>query len=207
MDSLVAAARDKGYSYIAVTDHTKGLGIAHGLDDKRLAEQIAMIDAANRNYTNFTVLKGTEVDIRSDGTLDLADEMLEKLDIVIASIHSGFKQSRDQLTRRLLSAIRHPCVSVIAIPREESSENGNPMTWISRRYSRRQPGMGWPWKSTPIPCAWTQDQHVRVALEYGVPLIISTDSHVTNQFAFMHYGVSVARAAGRKNSRYSIRCP
>ncbi|MGZ8440275.1 MAG: DNA polymerase/3'-5' exonuclease PolX, partial [Candidatus Deferrimicrobiaceae bacterium] len=116
LDALVRAARKKGYQYIAITDHSKGLGIAHGLDEKRLREQIARIEEVNRTLRGFRILSGVEVDIRGDGTLDLPDAVLRELDIVIASIHSGFRQSREQITARLLSAVRNPVVGVIAHP-------------------------------------------------------------------------------------------
>ena len=93
LDAVVLAAKRKGYRYIAVTDHSKGLGIARGLDEKRLRDQMARIDDANRSLQDFRVLKGIEVDIRGDGTLDLPDGILGELDIVVASIHSGFRQS------------------------------------------------------------------------------------------------------------------
>ena len=98
LGALVQAAKKKGYSYIAITDHTKGLGVAHGLDEKRLAEEIRLIDEANKKLSGFRVLKGTEIDIRSDGRLDLTDDALAGLDIVVASIHSGFKQTQEQIT-------------------------------------------------------------------------------------------------------------
>src|SRR3990172_7187169 len=100
LNTMVQAAKKKGYSYIAITDHSKGLAVAHGLDEKRLAEEIKLIDAANEKLTGFRILKGTEIDIRADGRLDLSDDALAGLDIVVASIHSGFKQSQEQITKR-----------------------------------------------------------------------------------------------------------
>src|SRR5512139_3386555 len=116
LDAVVGAARERKYDYIAITDHSKGLGVARGLTEERLRAQIGEIDAANRKAKGFRVLKGIEVDIRGDGTLDLPDALLSELDIVVASIHSGFRQQGEQLTKRLVAAIRNPYVSVIAHP-------------------------------------------------------------------------------------------
>jgi DNA polymerase (family 10) len=115
-DELAEEARKRGYEYIAITDHSKGLGIARGLTAERLIEQKKELDSFNKKSKGFKFLSGIEVDIRSDGQLDLPDDVLKNMDIVIASIHSGFKQSREQLTRRIVSAIKNPYVSVIAHP-------------------------------------------------------------------------------------------
>jgi DNA polymerase (family 10) len=194
LDTLVQAAKKKGYSYIAITDHTKGLGVAHGLDEKRLAAEIKLIDAANEKLTGFRVLKGTEVDIRADGRLDLADEALAGLDIVVASIHSGFGQTREQITRRIISAIRSPCVSVIAHPtgriigeRDAYAVDMEAVLKEAAKYGVAMEVNAYPLRLD------LNDMHVKLAKEFGVLLVISTDTHVSNQFDFMTYGVSVAR--------------
>jgi len=194
LDTLVQAAKRKGYRYIAITDHTKGLGVAHGLDEKRLADEMTLIDKANASLRGFRILKGSEVDIRSDGSLDLPDAALAPLDIVVASIHSGFKQSRDQITKRLLAAVRHPCVSVIAHPTGrligERDAYDADMDAVFREAGRY--GVAMEVNSYPLRLD-LNDVHIRLAKEYGVPLVISTDAHVTTQFDFMSYGVSMAR--------------
>ena len=194
LDTLVQAAKKKGYSYIAITDHTKGLGVAHGLDEKRLAAEINLIDAANEKLTGFRILKGTEIDIRADGRLDLADEALAGLDIVVASIHSGFNQTREQMTRRIIAAIRNPCVSVIAHPTGriigERDAYAVDMEAVLKEASKF--GVAMEVNAYPLRLD-LNDMHVKLAKEYGVLLAISTDTHVSNQFDFMTYGVSVAR--------------
>lgn len=194
LEDIAAVARKRGYRYIAITDHSKGLGIAHGLDEARLAEQIKRIDAINRKHRGFTLLKGTEVDIRSDGRLDLSDDALAGLDIVVASIHSGFKQSREQITKRLLSAIRNPCVSVIAHPtgriigeRDAYNVDLEAVIKEAARY-----GVAMEINAYPLRLD-LNDTQVRLAKEYGVPFVIGADVHVTDQYDFMIYGVSVAR--------------
>jgi DNA polymerase (family 10) len=194
LDGLVAAARERGYRYIAVTDHSKGLGVAHGLDGKRVAEQMAQIDAANRKLPDFRILKGIEVDIRGDGSLDLPDEVLAGLDIVVASIHSGFKQGREQITSRLLSAVRNPFVSVIAHPTGRLIGERDPydadMEAIFREAARR--GVAMEINAYPLRLDLS-DQYARMAKRYGIPLVVSTDTHIAANLDFMEYGVGIAR--------------
>ncbi|MBM4141270.1 MAG: DNA polymerase/3'-5' exonuclease PolX, partial [Nitrospira sp.] len=114
-EELIHEAKKRGYEYIAITDHSKGLGIARGLNAERLMEEKKEIEAINKKLKGFRLIMGIEVDIRSDG-LDLPDDVLKEMDIVVASIHSGFKQGREQVTRRLVSAMKNPYVSIIAHP-------------------------------------------------------------------------------------------
>lgn len=192
--SLVAAAKERGYRYIAVTDHSKGLGVAHGLDEKRVREQIRLIDAANTKLSGFRILKGIEVDIRGDGSLDLPDELLAELDIVVASIHSGFKQGREQITNRLLSAIRSPFVSIVAHPTGRLIGERDPydadMEAVFREAARR--GVAMEINANPMRLDLS-DQHARMAKRYGIPLVVSTDTHIAANLDYMEYGVGTAR--------------
>ncbi len=194
LDTIVAAAREKGYRYIAVTDHSKGLGVAHGLDEKRLRDQGALIDRANAKLRDFRILKGTEVDIRSDGSLDLPGDALRALDIVVASIHSGFRQPREQITKRLVSAVRNPVVSVIAHPTGrllgEREAYDVDMEAVFREAARR--GTALEINSYPMRLDLS-DAHAKEAKRRGIPIVISTDTHVRTQLDFMAYGVSIAR--------------
>ena len=194
LDTIVQAAGERGYEYIAITDHTKGLGVAHGLDEKRLAEEIRLIDDMNRRSSRCKVLKGSEVDIRSDGKLDLPDRALAGLDIVVASIHSGFKQGREQLTRRLLAAVRNPNVSVIAHPTGRLIGERDAYDVDLEAVLREAAKYGVAMEINAYPLRMDLDDvHARRAKELGVPLVISTDTHVTTQFDLMDYGVAVAR--------------
>jgi DNA polymerase (family 10) len=194
LDTMVQAAQKKGYSYIAITDHTKGLGIAHGLDEKRLAEEIKFIDASNEKLTGFRILKGTEIDIRADGRLDLPDEALAGLDIVVASIHSGFKQSQEQITERIVSAIRNPCVSVIAHPTGRLIGERDAYAVSMEAVLREAAKYGVAMEINAYPLRLDlNDLHIKMAKEYGVTFVINTDTHVTSQYDYMAYGVSVAR--------------
>jgi DNA polymerase (family 10) len=102
IEEMVLAARDRGYEYVAITDHSQGIGVAHGLSPERLLEQIALVRQIDASIGGITVLTGTEVDIKRDGTLDFPDEILAQLDWVIASVHSGFNQPEDQMTSRIV---------------------------------------------------------------------------------------------------------
>ncbi|NJD63620.1 MAG: DNA polymerase/3'-5' exonuclease PolX [Deltaproteobacteria bacterium] len=194
LDDLVAAAKARGYRYLAVTDHSKGLGIAHGLDENRVREQIARIDAANRKLSDFRILKGIEVDIRGDGALDLDDEVLSRLDIVVASIHSGFRQGKERITNRLLSAVRNPFVSVIAHPTGRLIGERDPyeadLEAVFREAARR--GIAMEINANPMRLDLS-DRHARMAKQVGIPLVVSTDVHITANLDYMEYGVGVAR--------------
>lgn len=193
-DELAEEARRRGYEYIAVTDHSKGLGIARGLTAERLLEQKKKLDALNKRLKGFRFLSGIEVDIRSDGQLDLPDDVLKNMDIVIASIHSGFKQSKEQLTKRLISAIKNPCVSVIAHPtgrliweRDSYDIDINEILKIAK-----ENGTAFEINAYPLRLDFN-DIYARKAKEMGIPLVIGTDAHLLSHFEYMTYGVSIAR--------------
>jgi DNA polymerase (family 10) len=194
LETVVEAAKKKGYEYIAITDHTKGLGVARGLDEKRLAEETRLIDETNKKLSGFKILKGTEIDIRSDGRLDLSDGALDGLDIVVASIHSGFKQTQEQITKRLLSAIRNPLVSVIAHPtgRLIGERDAYAVDMEAVLKEAAQYGVAMEINCYPLRLD-LNDLHIKMAKQFGVQLVISTDMHVTSQLDFMTYGVSLAR--------------
>ena len=194
LDAVVLAAKRKGYRYIAVTDHSKGLGIARGLDEKRLRDQMARIDDANRSLQDFRVLKGIEVDIRGDGTLDLPDGILGELDIVVASIHSGFRQSQERITARLLSAVRNPLVGIVAHPTGRLLGERDPYDADMEAVLREAAARGVAMEINAHPARLDlSEYHVRMAKRYGVPLVISTDTHVNTDFDYMEYGVAIAR--------------
>src|SRR5262249_20961834 len=116
LEEMVEAARNRGRQYIAITDHSKRVSMAHGLDADRLREQWKAIDKLNAKTKDITILKGCEVDILERGGLDLDDDVLKEADWIVASVHYGQKQPRDEITRRIVEAIRNPYVSAIAHP-------------------------------------------------------------------------------------------
>ncbi len=194
IEDLVNAAMEHGYSYIAITDHSKGLGVAGGLTPDRVLEQITEIDSLNKKLNDFTILKGIEVDIKSDGSLDLPDDILKLLDIVVASIHSGFKQSRQQLTSRLISAIKHPYVSIIAHPtgRLLSERDEYDVDMDAVLQSAKETGTAFEINAYPARLD-LNDIYARKAKELSIPIVISTDTHIIPNMDYMKYGVSIAR--------------
>jgi DNA polymerase (family 10) len=191
---LIEAAKSRGYRYIAITDHSKGLGVAHGLSIERVLEQNKKIREINKNLKGFRLLSGTEMDIRSDGTLDYPDEVLRQLDIVIASIHSGFRQPKEQLTKRLTSAMKNPYVSVIAHPtgrligERDAYEADMEEVLKTAKETRTSIEIN----AYPLRLD-LNDIYVRKAKEMGVSFAINTDAHVNYQFDYMKYGAGTAR--------------
>jgi len=194
IEELIKAARERGYEYIAVTDHTKGLGVARGLNEEKILEELKEIRAINKRLKGFRALMGAEVDIRSDYTLDLPDEVLSKLDIVAASVHSGFRQSREQLTKRLLSAIRNPYVTVIAHPtgRLLGERDAYEVDMEKVLSALKEAGKAIEINAYPLRLD-INDAYAKRAKELKIPVMINTDAHVINQFDFMIYGVSIGR--------------
>ena len=196
IEEVAQAAMQMGYQYIAITDHSKGLGIAGGLQPEDIMEEKKEVDALNKRLKNFRIFMGVEVDIRSNGELDFDEDVLKRLDFVVASIHSGFRQSSRQLTKRLLSAIKCPYVNVIAHPtgrilgeREEYDVDMDEVMKAAKRYNKALEINAYPLRLD------LKDTYARKAKEMGIPIIISTDTHMTEQFRFIKYGVSVARRA------------
>ncbi len=193
-EQLIDAARGYGYSYIAITDHSKGLGIARGLTGERLLEQKKEIDAINKKLKGFMIIHGVEVDIRSDGSLDISDDVLKELDIVVASIHSGFKQPRKQLTYRMVSAMKNPYVSIIAHPtgrligeRDAYDVDMDEVLTVAKKTGTAIEINAYPLRLD------INDTYAKRAKGMGIPIVIATDTHVTNQFDYMRYGISIAR--------------
>lgn len=196
LEELAQAARARGHAYLALTDHSYGLGVTHGLSIERLREQQQAVAVLNRRLQNFIILTGTEMDIRADGSLDFPDEVLHELDFVIASIHSGFNESPAQLTARLVTAMRNPYVALIAHPTGrllgERDAYALDMDEILR--VARETGTALEINSYPLRLDLS-DSHARRAKEQGVTLAINCDVHVLSQFDSLHYGVSLARRA------------
>lgn len=194
LEELVEAARKRGYEYIAITDHTKGLGVARGLNEEKIINELNEVRALNRKIRGFRLLMGVEVDIRSDYTLDLPDEILKQLDIVVASIHSGFRQDREQLTKRMISAVNNPYVTVIAHPTGRLIGERDAYDIDMERVLKAAAEKGRAIEINAYPLRLDiNDIYAKRAKEVGVPIAISTDTHITSQFDYMRYGVSTAR--------------
>lgn len=193
-EQLAEVAKEHGYSYFALTDHSQGLGVARGLTVERLAEQKREIDTLNKKLKNIRILHGAEVDIRSDGTLDFHDDVLQTLDIVVASIHSGFKQTKEQLTSRIVAAMKNPYVSIIAHPtgRLIGERDAYEVDMDEILKTAKETGTAMEINAYPLRLDLS-DIYAKKAKELRIPIVISTDAHVTTQFNFMSYGVSIAR--------------
>ena len=192
---MVDAARKLGLEYIAITDHTRDLPMARGSDEKRLLEQAEAIRRINRKLRGFRVLSGAEVNIRRDGTLDVADEALAQLEVVGAAVHSLFHQSRAEMTRRVIRAMRSPHVDILFHPTARSIGRREPVDLDIDAVIRTAVETGTVLEIDALPDRLDlKDEYVRKAVEAGAKLAIDSDAHQTGQLACAdEFGVAVAR--------------
>jgi DNA polymerase (family 10) len=194
IDEIVEAAKKRGYEYIAITDHSQSLYVAGGLTEEKLLKQIEQIEAINKNLNNFVILKGIEVDIKSDGTLDFPDSILKRLDIVIAAIHTGLKQERGKLMERLTKAMRNPLVNIIAHPTGRIIGYREPYDIDVQEIIRTAAETNTFLEINASPERMDlNDIYVKSAKEKGVLLSIGTDAHQLSSLDNMAYGISIAR--------------
>jgi DNA polymerase (family X) len=191
---MASACRDLGYHYLAITDHSAGLGVVGGLTSQKVLSQIKKIKQINKKLEDIEVLSGIEANIKANGVLDLPDKILDKLDVVIASVHSSFNQSEEKMTKRILKAIENPCVDIIAHPsgrllgkREECQ-----IEWIEIFKKAAANGTALEINSFPDRLD-LKDVLIKKAQGYGVKFVISTDAHNLKHLAQMKYGVAMAR--------------
>jgi DNA polymerase (family X) len=192
---MAEAARERGWKYLAVTDHSKSLGVAGGLTEDELVSQREEIQAVQAKVGNsFRILHGVEVEIRADGSLDYADEVLAEMDIIVASLHSGLRQSRQQVTHRMLSAIQNPNVDIIAHPtgRLIPDREGADLDIEKILEAAAQYGVAMEINSDPYRLD-LDDIHARRAIDLGVKLAINSDAHSPEWFDLLHFGVATAR--------------
>lgn len=194
IEEMAEAARARGYRYLVITDHSESLGVTGGLTVERLREQRAEIERLNKRWSDFRLLHGIEVEIRADGTLDYPDEVLAELDCVVASIHTGLRQDREQITARALAAVRNPHVDILGHPsgrllgrREESAVDLEVVLQAAA-----ETGVAMEINAHPSRLD-LDDVHVRRAIELGVPLVINCDAHSPADFDLIEYGVATAR--------------
>jgi len=196
IEEMAEAAKAHGYKYMAITDHSKNLAFANGLDDKRAVEHIKRIRAANDQIDGIKIFAGIEVDILADGTLDLSDSVLEQMDLVIASVHSHFNQSPAEMTDRLLKAVENPNTSLIGHPtgrlllRRDAYQFD--MDAILKAAAKNKVAMELNAYPDRLDLC---DRHLRLAKQHGVKIVINTDSHHTSHLDKIRYGVLQARRA------------
>ncbi len=192
---MAQAARARGLKYALVTDHSHGLGVARGIGPDDLRRQRAEIEEVNRKMgAAFRVLAGVEVEVRADGSLDLPDEVLAELDLVVAAVHSGLRQGREQVTARALAAVRNPHVDVLAHPtgrligrREGADLDVEAVLQAAAESGTALEVNAHPWRLD------LNDVHVRRAVELGVKLVINSDAHDADGFDLLRFGVATAR--------------
>ncbi|HUO16377.1 MAG TPA: DNA polymerase/3'-5' exonuclease PolX [Verrucomicrobiae bacterium] len=196
IEEMAVAAKARGYKYMAITDHSKNLAFANGLDDKRAVEHIARIREANKKIDGIKIFAGIEVDILTDGDLDLSDDVLAQMDVVIASVHSVFNQEPAKMTDRLLKAVSNPNTSIIGHPtgrillRRDSYQFD--MQAVLAAAAKNKVAM----ELNAYPDRLDlSDVHLRQARQQGVKIVINTDSHHTSHMEKIHYGILQARRA------------
>ena len=198
IEEIAEAAQKLGYEYLGISDHTKFLRIEHGLDEKQLLAQHKAIEKLNTQYsflnTNFRVLHGCEANILNDGSLDIDDKVLEQLDYVIAGIHSHMKMSQEEMTERMIRAIKNPNVNIISHPtgrlinaRDEYQVDLDKVFKAAQEYQ-----VALEINAHPVRLD-LNDKNIRKAIDYGVKLVINTDSHHISQMELIKFGISQAR--------------
>ena len=191
---MVEAARDLGYEYIAVTDHSVGRGVARGLSVERLLRQREEIQELDRSVKGITVLQGAEVDIRADGTLDFPDEVLAGLDVVTASVHSSMGQDEETMTNRILKVIQNPHVDIIGHLTCRLLGHRPPVALNIEKVLRAAAETKTALEINSQPERLDlKDVHIRQARDLGVMMVINTDAHWVHQLSAMRFGVATAR--------------
>lgn len=190
---MAMEASRRGYEYLAITDHTH-MPVARGLNEKRLTNQMDEIDRINHELGDISLLKGAEVNLDSYGNLDMSPDVLEGLDMVIASIHSDLRQDPEKMNQRILNALENEHVNILAHPTGRKLKERKPYQLnIEELFSKaRDTGTILEVNSQPKRLD-LKDMHVKMAVEYGCQLSVSTDSHHTNDLSFMELGVATAR--------------
>lgn len=194
LEELATAARAAGLTYLAITEHSQRLTVAHGLDTGRLLKQCEAIDALNARLDGIVLLKGIEVDILEDGRLDLPDAVLGQLDLVVGAVHSHFDLPRAQQLKRLMRAMDHPHFTLLAHPgcREIGKRPLLDLDWLRLIRHARQRGCFLELNAQPKRLDLT-DVHARMAKEEGVLVAINSDAHTVHDFNNLDYGIGQAR--------------
>ena len=194
IEEMAHAAREMGYQYIAITDHSRHVSVASGLKPKQLQKQIEEIQKINGKLKDFTILKGTEVDILEDGTLDLPDDILKMLDVRVCSIHYKFNLSKKKQTRRILKAMENPYFNILGhlTGRLINERNGYEIDLEAIMRAAKKNGCLIELNAHPDRLDMN-DFGCKMAKDMGVKVAISTDAHNTEHLRFMQYGLDQAR--------------
>jgi DNA polymerase (family 10) len=196
IEAMLEACAARGYEYLAMTDHSKALAMTGGLDAERLRQQWLEIRELAARHNEITILRGMEVDILADGTLDLEDEMLDELDIVLVSVHSRFDLPEAEQTERVLKAIQHPAVHILAHPTGRQINRRDPLRFDLDAILACAGELGVVVEINAHPDRLDlSDAHVLLARKHGCKIVISTDAHRISDLDLMRYGVEQARRA------------
>jgi DNA polymerase (family X) len=194
LEEMAEAAKSRGYEYLAITEHSKRLAMTRGLDEKRLAEQINEIDKLNGRMTGFILLKGIEVDILEDGSLDLSDDILKELDVVVCSVHSKFNLQGHKQTERIIRAMDNKYFNILGHPSGRLLGQRDPYDVDMERVMRaaKERGCFLEVSADPHRLDLT-DIHCKKAKEFGAKVAVSTDAHSTGNLDFLRYGLGQTR--------------
>jgi DNA polymerase (family 10) len=197
IEEMAEAARKLGHQYIAITDHSKAVTVANGLDEKRMATHIQKIRAANDQGLGIRLFAGSEVDILKNGALDYSQELLAQLDVVVCSVHSFFNLERAEMTERMLAAIENPYAQIIGHPTGRLILRREPLDYDMEKILDACAKHGVAMECNSFPDRLDlNDIHLRMCKQRGVQVVISTDSHTTLNLAYIRHGVNVARRGG-----------
>lgn len=197
IEEMAKAAKAIGLKYIAITDHSKRVSMANGLDDERLLEQWEEVDQVNGRLKGITVLKGIEVDILEKGGLDISDEVLSRADWVTASVHYGGNQPRDKITRRIVDAIAHPSVSAVSHPTGRLIDRREPYDVDIQAIMEAALEHSKLLELNANPARLDLNAiHCSIARDMGIKIVINTDAHSIPELDVMRYGIKQARRAG-----------
>ena len=194
IEKLAKTAKEIGYEYLVITDHASPLGIVHGLDGNRILKQMQEIDRVNKRISGIKVLKGTEVDIKADGSLFIEDKVLAQLDFVLGAVHSGLKMDKKDMTERLTKAMKNPHIDAIAHPfgrviqKREGYQMDFPEILKVAKQTKTALEINAHEKRLDL-----RDVHIRQAVNAGVKMVIGTDVHNINYFKIMELGIAQAR--------------
>ena len=194
VEEMASAAKKLGYQYILITDHSKAVTVAKGLDERQAVENIRRIKGARERVKGIEIWAGSEVDIMAGGHLDYPDEMLRQFDIVVATVHSRMTQPGEEMTERLLKALENPYVRILGHPTGRQILRRDPFNYDVERVfdAARRLGVILEINASPQRIDLC-DRHVRLARDKGIKVVISTDAHDPAHFEFMRYGVLTAR--------------
>ncbi|MGA9055230.1 MAG: DNA polymerase/3'-5' exonuclease PolX [Terriglobia bacterium] len=194
VEEMAEAAKKLGYEYILITDHSKAVTIANGLDEKRAVENIRRIKAARKKVKNIEIWTGAEVDILGDGSLDYPDEILKQFDIVLVSVHSRMNMPAEEMTARLLKALANPYVRILGHPTGRQILKRDPFVFDLEKVfaAAKEYGVILELNGHPERLDLC-DRHLKLARDRGMKVIISTDAHSPDHFKLMRYGVVTAR--------------